>query len=89
MSLFLTPNPVWPAVFICPVAWLPYFDSKDECLQSLQKRGPSCFVKRVYACDHCGGWHATTSAPDPGGATSGTTRTQKHAGDDVDGLNFA
>lgn len=81
MSLFLVPNPVWPKIFICPVSWLPWFESKAACQDFLDKNGPRCTVKRIWHCDHCHGYHADTLPPDPAGTTSGTTRTQKHADD--------
>jgi hypothetical protein len=73
----LIKNPVWPAISICPVAWLPAFASEKEMKDFHEANSPRCTVVRRWKCDYCGCWHEETIAPDPAGTTSGTTRSSK------------
>lgn len=59
---------------ICSREWLPSFKTERECRDFQQAHGPSCKVHRVWRCEPCGGWHMSTDAPSPAGASSGTTR---------------
>ena len=74
----LSRNPVWKSgPLICSLENLPALPTPEALHEFLRKHGPSCPVIRVWQCGSH--WHAQTSAPDPAGQTSGTTRTQKHA----------
>lgn len=78
----LSQNPVWlECPPLCQKSWLPSLQTLPDLLVFLARNGPRCEVLRVYQCNHCRGWHAETSGPDPAGNTSGTTRYQKHKDD--------
>jgi hypothetical protein len=71
-------NPVWPECPpICKSTHLPAFNTMKELDEFLNKNGPSCPVIKKFQCNRCDSWHAQTSAADPAGQTSGTTRSGK------------
>lgn len=71
-------KPRWPGgPKICPAANLPAFETMAGWRAFHAKNGPSCKVIREWICDHCGHWHAETTAPDPTGGSSGQGRSSK------------
>lgn len=59
---------------ICKTENLPAFNTRKELDMFLTKFGPRAKVHRIWLCDACHLFHATTSAPTPSGASSGTER---------------
>ena len=74
------PKPRWPgAPPICIAANLPAHQSEADLMKFHAANGPSCYLEYIGHCAFCGLWHARTSAPDPAGQSSGTTRHAKRA----------
>lgn len=59
---------------ICIAENLPAFNSPEALNKFLDTCAPRVKIKRIWQCDACKLFHATTSAPSPSGASSGTER---------------
>jgi len=71
-------KPRWPgAPPICLTARLPSFPTKAAYQDWHERNGPRCIVKKVWLCDACQHYHATTLAPNPSGDSSGTGRNSR------------
>lgn len=79
MNVQLDP-PRWPGgPLICPTANLPAFPDKKASAAFRDANSPGCTVIEEWICTACGLVHFWAHALDPSGASSGTTRSAKHA----------
>ncbi len=73
-----TEAPRWPGgPEICEEHNLPRFETKAACKAWMEKNAPAVHINRIGLCRYCGGWHCTTTAPGPGGESSGSSRYHK------------
>lgn len=82
MSELFEETPRWKgAPLICLRTNLPAFRSAEDALAFHLKTNPRGHMNMPWQCSTCGMYHYHSIAADPGGSTSGTTRTQKHYDD--------